>query len=296
MKKLILISIVALLLPAAFYRGKGSPVNGSLFFQLDPRWAANHYWYQGKAEVNFYNAQEVRYRVRRPAEVYHIIVTEKHKKDLLVKADDWRQPDLLDVFKFNNVITVPTGIYTYRQMLSLFMSRDELRAVKLTFGSQEWCGNTFKEIVDFGDRSYYDFNSYFDGEGHRRGELRLPPDVVFYDGLPVLLRALRFEVGSNLRFQMLPTQVSNRAPLPEVETASLRVLERAPIQVPAGKSEAYAVEVKHSRGADKFWFEAEFPNKMLRFERYDGALYELRKSGLLEYWRLNKPGDEVHLK
>ncbi|MCK5453055.1 MAG: hypothetical protein KAJ16_01770, partial [Calditrichia bacterium] len=72
--------------------------------QKNYEWMRNTYWFEGKAEINFYKAKIYKYGTPRQAdEVIHILVTEKHKPDLLVKADNWREEGLVDMLKFNYI-------------------------------------------------------------------------------------------------------------------------------------------------------------------------------------------------
>ena len=103
------------------------------------------------------------------------------KPDELVKADDWKQPGLLPVLKLNTVIEVPTGIYTYRQMVSVFFHRATLQNIKETLTSHEWCGNSFKELLNFNPHHSFRAHTYWDGMGEVTHPLPNDPALVFYD-------------------------------------------------------------------------------------------------------------------
>ena len=125
-------------------------------------------------------------------EVVHILVTEKLKPDLLVKADNWREEGLVDMLKFNYVRRFQTGIYSYRELMSVFFEQKELQLVKMTFGSQEWCGQSFKELINFRGISSYHFNTYWDGQGQNSYDVSFPKDLFIYDAhllAPPLLKA-----------------------------------------------------------------------------------------------------------
>lgn len=283
------------LLAATSTRPPAAPETG-FFDHLDLGWIKSPYWFDGKAEVNLYHTSIVIYGTPREGNgVAQIVVTERHRGDQLVKADDWQQPGLVDMLKFNDVWSVPTGIYRYEQMLSFFFPQNSLRLAKMTLASHEWCGNTFKELVNYQDRSSYAFNTYWDGQGNGRFEVDFPADLVVYDALPVQLRALRFAAGLTTRLNLLPRQRSSKATRPEWHTATLRVGEKAKLAVPAGDYEAWPVTLEHAGGTDRLWLEAEFPNRMLRWEAANGDRLELRKALKLAYWELNQPGGEKYL-
>ncbi|MEM8931584.1 MAG: hypothetical protein AAGE94_10430 [Acidobacteriota bacterium] len=268
----------------------------SLFDHLDPEWVQQPAWYQGDAEINLYDAQVVIYGEPRQAEeLAHIIVTEDHRPDQLVKADDHRAADNVPMLKLNYVTEARTGVYSYRQMLSFFFTRADMRVAKMTLAHHEWCGNTFKELVHFGDRSTYTFNTYWDGQGSGAFDVEFPADLVIYDALPVQLRALRFRQGLSVKFPLLGRQLSSKARQPTWPEATLTVVEKSRVSVPAGATEAWILRLEHAGGTDQLWFEADFPNRMLAWMRADGDRFRLSKSQRLAYWALAAPGDEEKL-
>ena len=267
-----------------------------LFDHIDPSWVDRPLWYQGDAEIDLYDAQVVIYgRARQAEELAHIVVTEDHRPDLLVKADDPSAPDVVPMLKFNYVTEARTGVYTYRQMLSFFFVRDTFRVAKMTLAHHEWCGNTFKELVHYKDRSSYEFNTYWDGQGNGSFEVEFPDDLVIYDALPVQLRALRFRAGLEVTFPLLPRQLSSKASRPTWPEATLSVVEKRRVEVPAGAFEAWVLRLAHAGGEDELWFEAAYPHRMLAWERADGDRFRLASSKRLAYWGLSAPGDESAL-
>ncbi len=293
---LVLVSVLGLFL---FYQ---HPVHtaessGSNFFQkADLNWIRNPYWFDGKAEVNFYRTTLVKYGIPRQADpTVHILVAEKHRPELLVKASDWKRPGLVDMLKFNAVVSVRTGIYAYRQMMSVFFQMENARTAKMTFTSHEWCGNAFKSLVNFGGKQRYYFDTYWDGQGHGEYSVHFPEDLVLYDALPVQLRMLLFRPGEKVTLALLPGQFSSKADKPVVVIAQAEVGEKATVEVPAGRFEAFPVRLELPKGEDYFWFEAQFPHRMLSWKTHDGNLFELLKSEKLAYWQLNRPGDEIYL-
>jgi hypothetical protein len=151
------------------------PVDAEVLFHA--AWAQDPLWDDGLAEVTLYEAHRPQYGKIESYEAVFIVVKEDFNRDLLVKAD----PPLTDN-------------YPYHFMASVFVRRDApTRLVKLTLGSQEWCGNTFKEIKTVGGRSELITNSYFDGQGDARRPLDLRPGDLLEDQLPLALRGLNFD-------------------------------------------------------------------------------------------------------
>ncbi|MCG8458099.1 MAG: hypothetical protein MI919_17620, partial [Holophagales bacterium] len=97
---------------------------GELFEHVDPSFQQHEYWLDGKAEINLYEAEVKIYGQPRTADqLAHIVVSEDHDPELLVKADDWRRPGLIPMLKFNYVTGVQAGVYRYQQMFSFFFNR-----------------------------------------------------------------------------------------------------------------------------------------------------------------------------
>lgn len=262
---------------------------------LSREFIENKIWDDGNAEINIYQAGEIRYGIARESEVAHIFVKESHKPDLLVKADDWKEKGLMEVMKFNYSITVPTGVYSYRQMLSVFFEKKSFYPIKMTFGSQEWCGNSFKEIVNFNGKSFINFITYWDHQGSGMKTLGLEEGLPLYDALPILLRAVNMKQGGKVQFPMLPSQISSKLTPFQPESATLAYSGKAMVEVPVGKFSAKGFSVSHSKGEDLFWFAEEFPHVMLKWKRHDGTQYLLRKTLRLDYWNKTGPGDEKYL-
>jgi len=256
----------------------------------------NSYWFEGKAEINFYKASISKYGTPRQAdEVVHILVTEKHKPELLVKADNWREKGLVDMLKFNYVRKLQTGIYSYREMMSIFFEQEKMQLAKMTFGSQEWCGQTFKELVNFQGKNSYHFNTYWDGQGRDSYDVSFPQEIFLYDALPVHLRMLNIVKGETLEIPLLPSQISSQVQKPKLSTATVNVIYSKGISVPAGSFSCDVIEVTHPGGTDQLWFESDFPRRMIRWNTFNKDTYELLDSKNLAYWELNKPGDEKYL-
>src|SRR2546422_5107529 len=142
----------------AFAAGKSAPA------QFTPAFLQNSsYWGDGKAEFDFYDAQIVREGQPRPCEVLRILVREPFDPKQLVKPDDLKRPDLINVIKLNQILHVPTGIYVYQQMHSNFWQIDNGLLVKWSLTSNDSCGNAFKEARLLSGELAYEFHTYWDG-------------------------------------------------------------------------------------------------------------------------------------
>jgi hypothetical protein len=239
-------------------------------------------WNDGNAEVSVYDARDLRYGLPRASRATLIVVAEDLNREKLVKADKPEgEPRTLRVLKLNHVRSIPTGVYVYNQMLSVFLGADRLEPVKLSMASHEWCGNSFVEWRS--DRKVLAIRSYFESVADADAPLD-PAGALFYDALPLTLRGLDFERAREGRVRVLDTLFVSAPAPPVAEDAVLRV-------GPAAGS-LWRVTLERGARRDLFDFETAFPHRLVRWERPDGGLMTLIESRRFPYWQKNHPGDE----
>jgi hypothetical protein len=158
--------------------------------ELDP------YWTQGKAEVSSYDLQQSRYGEVRQGHAVLIFVTEDFLTDKQVKNESYQSQNSTKVLKTNHLRKFTTGIYDYALMTSVFNpvnTRQYPHALKITFSSQDWCGQSYMQLNQRGKGYEVELRSYFEQEGDRNyqiGERVLLEDELFNlirldpDGLP----------------------------------------------------------------------------------------------------------------
>jgi len=269
--------LLALLVFAA--RGAAeNPVTWKPGFGRDPLWN------DGKAEVSVYEARDLRDGAPRTSRAVLIVVAEDLLAGALVKADHPEStPSARRVLKLNHVRDIPTGVYTYQQMLSAFLAADGLSPLKLTMTSHEWCGNSFAEWRV--DRASLAIRSYFEDPGDVDVALS-PGDAVFYDSLPLALRGLDFERTRSGSLRVIGSVFTSRPLPPSTETAGLEVTR------PAQSPPVYRVTLRRARQSDVFDFETDFPHRLVRWDRADGGSLRRILSRRSRYWEENAPGDE----
>ncbi len=121
------------------------------------------YWYAGDAEITSYKLEQARYGEVREGKAVLIYVTEPFLKEKQVKADR-NYPDNIPVLKLNSTKKYLTGIYPYSIMSSSFYPvNDDQHAVKVSFSSQEWCGQVYAQL---NNREKFEIksHSYFETE------------------------------------------------------------------------------------------------------------------------------------
>lgn len=253
----------------------------------DAAWRRSPLWDDGNAEYCAYEVDWPRYGHRFPGRALLILVKEPWAPDLEVKADEPRR-DGFDVLKLNHVRDVPTGVYTYHQMASVYLRRDSAAVQKIAATSSEACGVTTAQLV--GGR--LSTRSYFDGEGERT--LGWPRNAVPEDGLPALLRDyVAGEAPETLA--VFPTLLATRFEKLAPETFRVTKRDAGAVTVPAGSFPAVEVRLERDGGFLAYAFEREAPHRLLRFEDGKGTGYRLAKCERIPYWQMHDPGDEAWL-
>ena len=173
-----------------------------------------------------------------------------------MKTDDYQRADLIPVMKINQFCQIATDQYPYHYLTLLFFRRDQSVALyKLTTASQEWCGNTFKTIVDDGVNFEETFDSYWDHQG--KDSRDLPRNVVVEDALTYTLRALRFAALPAFDLRVMALQQTNQAPPPVYYAAHLTTA--------TAPEPAWRVAVALAPGKENmYWFAQKYPNVLLR--------------------------------
>ena len=266
----------------------GAPPSPGGAWRLDPVWD------DGNAELCAYEVSWPRYGHRFPGRAMLVLVKEPWAPELDVKADTPRR-DGFDVLKLNHVRDVPTGIYTYHQMASLYFRRDDLALEKVAATSSEACGVS----TAFWNGGRLELHSYFDGVADRR--VRWPEGALPEDGLPALLRDWVSEAEPPAELLVLPSLLDSR--LAGVEPRRVRVERRSAgeLEVPGGTFDAVELHLEPATGgdaplpADVYAFELAAPHRLLELRRGDGTLYRMARCDRLRYWEMHDPGGESWL-
>ncbi len=254
---------------------------------FDSAWALDPLWDDGKAEVALYEARRSQYGKIEPYEAVFIVVKEDFGTESYVKADPpYEGKRLLPVLKLNAVHSYWTDRYPYHYVLSVFVQRANPGAlVKLTLGSQEWCGNTFKEVRNWGGQSELEFHSYFDGDGDGLRPLALRPGDLFEDQLPLALRGLKFAPGLELRRRLVPSLISNNMKRPlDFQEVTVRVEGEEKVSTRVGTAAAWKVTLKAGELAQTWWLEKAAPHMLLKMESSDGRAWLLKARTRKPYW------------
>lgn len=257
---------------------------------IDTSWALDRGWDDGRAEVAHYDARRTLYGVGRTFETVLITVKEDHDPRLGVKADPPHAGrDLVPVLKMNMLSRIQTENYPYDYMTSLFVRRDDPRAVtKLAQSSQEWCGTTFKEVVTWSGEPHLVHHSYFDGQADGRLPLPLGPGVYLEEQLFLLMRAALLEPGIDRRISVYESLVTNGARPPTLRQLIVSLAGRETVSTPAGTFTALRIEIRDPSAPQPpqmtFWIGDAGARALLRFEAVDGRSLQLRRISRRDYW------------
>jgi hypothetical protein len=262
------------------------------------------HWHDGKAELDGYRLTVSRYGQERRGTCVLVYVTEPFSETKRVKVDDPKHnaSDTFNALKLNIVRDFQTGIYDYNTMVSVFVRDADFSPVKISFTSAEWCGQVYEELRFDPKRITGHYFSYFEDESGLR-DIENVGDGVAEDNLFVLLRGLRgdyLEPGAKKKVRILPSVYFGRLAheRPRWVEAEIRRSKRTKkIKVPAGKFETTVYEVKMTGGrGGKFFVEDHYPHRIIRWEMLPDVEAEMTGSERLQYWSLNRNGNESYLK
>jgi hypothetical protein len=245
------------------------------------QWAMDTLWEDGLAEVATYDAERVVYGEPRRFVYTQITVKEEFNQQFNVKTNDYQRKDAFPVMKVNQFCAIPTDIYPYHYLTSLFFRRDQPTVLhKMTTSSQEWCGNTFKAITDDGLQYSQSYNSYWDKQG--AGSRQLRREVLFEDALPYTLRTLRFEQKPSFVVPIYELQQTSKATNPVLYKALIQS-EEAPVTDTAEPAWRVTVALDEQKKST-YWFARRYPNLLLRQSTWDGRTLRLKEVRRYAYW------------
>jgi hypothetical protein len=268
------------------------------------------HWGDGRAELAGYELTFPRYGSLRSGVAVTVFVTETFSNTLRVKSDPGRHPksDEFPVMKLNLVRDFSTGIYDYNLMTSSFVAlapvngRPAGSATKVSFSSQEWCGNVYAQLLFDSDSARYTSHSYFDGEADQQRTISVPPDALDADAVLFWARGLaapvlaRGEVREVALLGSLETARLTHRPLALGRATLTRVNGITSVVVPAGRFRIERRTVAFAGGPTlTIDVELAAPHRIVRWESTSGEKAELLASDRLEYWEMHDPGGEKAL-
>ncbi len=270
------------------------------------------YWGDGKAEISTYASTQSRYGQEREAEVALIYVTEPFNLRRQVKSDAaaTNDPNVINVLKLNRVKKFQTGIYDYSLMSSVFTPLEAYRlgdqrieagaALKMTFTSQEWCGQTFQQLnrtaSGMNSRSF----SYFESEGDQSSDIETVSGALWADELFIAVRELirPMPTGNIILYQTLETGRLFHRPMQAMEARVTR--SRGSYSWDGIQRDVQTFLVEADDKQWRFTVEEDYPRKIFAYEYREGSRIvenaTLKQSRRLPYWSLNDNADQKYLR
>jgi hypothetical protein len=260
-------------------------------------WRDDPVWHEGKAEWAVYESERVIYDKVRQHET--VIFTNKEHVDpaTTTKAENWRKPGMVEMFKFSVSRIIPTENYDYRYLSSGYVRTDTLAPYKLMTSSQEHCGTTFRQFTADDGRVNAVYFGYFPGEGESGASFQRTPNLAFHDLLALTLRDYPFDDSARPRLELMlvPTQESNQRTTLAPSPATVENLGRETIDVPFGRIDTHRLRVRHAEDGgvteSHFWFAADSRHRrvMVQYRGPHGVTMRLKRLDWWAYWKEPKP-------
>jgi hypothetical protein len=219
-----------------------------------------------------------------------VFVTEPFLRDKQVKYEHGDKTNSLSVLKLNFTRKFYTGIYPYSLMTSVFTPVDykNLRTLKVTSSSQEWCGHTFTQMNLRNNKYDVLVRSYFQDESDQNFDISQA--------------WLEDELWTRIRLapETLPT--GNVEIVPGLQFVRLWHKNAKPAKASAsltqqGNQKLYTIDYPELKRQLKIRFESNFPHEIVSWEETQpggfGGSAPLTtkatktKSILLDYWNHN---------
>ncbi|MBK7975858.1 MAG: hypothetical protein IPK07_22155 [Deltaproteobacteria bacterium] len=210
-------------------------------------------------------------------------------------ADDVAAPSVVEVIKLDELFTVQTGTLSQRQMLSSVYTRHDLVPVHTTFSSQDWTGQTWKEVVrSNGVPTELRFSSHWDGEARGARSLKdEPASAVLFDDLVVWLRALRSDAPTSFTLNVIPSLVSSRVGTPVSEAARIETHRGESLRIAGKNWHVRRTDVFRRSGVDTLWYDDDGAGPLLRWRKPDGTVWSLVETARLTQGKWAHPGDSL---
>jgi hypothetical protein len=204
-------TVISISLAAVFMGAATPPIGPSAGFL--------RHWKSGLAEIASYNVDVERYGEMRKGQAVLVYVYEEIDARTRIKVESDRTPPAqrVPVLKLNHVLKFNTGIYDYSILTSVFVGLSGpgvsrfMQPRKVSFTSQEWCGNVFHQLIPGPRDLRSEIHSYFEAEGDSIATLAYPTggdSALYYeDEMPILVRELDgpvMPIGTSRTIRLVP--------------------------------------------------------------------------------------------
>ena len=271
---------------AALSPAAAAPPSGPGAWRHDPLWD------DGNAELCAYEVEWPRYGHTFTGRALLVLVKEPWDPVQNVKADSSR-PSGFDVLKLNHVRDVPTGVYTYHQLASAFLRRDDGRLVKLATSSAEAAASPPRRRWVPG-RSRCAATSTAPPTARSLGPTTPWPRTPCRRCCAIGWTRPRVR-HRRRRLLVFPTLLDSKLAKLAPRRLHLGRRDAGEVEVPGGRFEAVELRLTGDGEWRSYRFERATPHRLLDFESSDGTHYRMSKCGRVRYWEMHDPGDEEWL-
>jgi hypothetical protein len=274
---------------------KASPVYDAAFWKT---------WADGFAELTSYELKYPRYGAQRDGTAVAIFVAETFANTIRVKSDPGvrAKDDEFSVMKLNLVEDFQTGIYDYNLMLQSFVALEPVNgrpagiATKISWSSQEWCGNLYKQALFDDGHVRVVSHSYFDKEGDQELSEKSPAEAVLSeDALMLWARGMAWPVLKEGETREVPVLLALQAARfgkgPRAwGTGKLSRNKAVAVKLPSGEFEVEEFQAVLSDGRSRTYLvEKAAPHRVVAYSTSDGISARMIRSERMKYWEMNKP-------
>ena len=252
-------------------------------------------WDSGKAEFCVYSSKLSKYGIERKFETDMITIREGFNPLRMTKADDPNMDDLEPVFKMNKSRKIPTGIYSYSQTLSIFVSRtDPARMIKQAFTSADGCGMSYAEIRETNVGLKGDFYSYWEKGVHGSQEFS-EKGLISYDQMVLYLRSKDLKTFKRERIRMLESVFTSYQRDLQIYDCEIIKMGEANMTVSGSLVPSHHIQLRFGSFVENMNFGILPTQPLLRWKHHDGSEEVLKSLRYLYYWELIKPGDRERI-
>lgn len=264
------------------------------------------YWKSGLAELSSYDILAERYGEMRKAQGVMVFVYEETNSETRIKVETGKTPEArrIPTLKLNNILKFNTGIYDYSVMTSVFAGlsgsvvKRPFQPLKISFSSQEWCGNVYHHLLPMPSGLVSELHSYFEAEGDSRTTLSYPQGELYYeDELPILVRELDgifMEPGTSRTINLMPSLWGRRkqhAPL-AISSGTLTKAGPDTLRLSGVNRASMKWTLEQGGVTTTYHVESAPPRTLLAWENSRGETGRLIKSLRKTYWKRNGNKDE----
>lgn len=258
---------------------------------IDAAYLTQPLWNDGESEVAFYEVARTRNQYGEPEDQNFAVGTYLVKHDFDLQRQAKAEESGVPAFKYALFYELQSGTYEFKRHYVVNARQSDLKPLKNSFSSFDWCSNLYREQA-FQPSGSVDFLMRSDDYGNQSGSFddtdgAYPPPMI-----PLLVRALDLSRDSSITFSVL---------LFDGETVQAEAVLAGSdrITTPGGDVDAERITLSYSRAIpspiaeesdlqETYWRAKDGARTLLRIEgitgRYRMTLVEHLRSA---YWDEN---------